>query len=145
MKSQAPLKIMGKMAMAVLLSLMISCSGIQKKKRLPPCKAVLDMIEKCWRNDVTPGLHHFKADGTFDPELNILDNQDCFQSLEIKDIEKLFGNPNTQQQGSMVYYLSEPCLQKEGMNANGCHYMLFKLKADETVKEIWFLTHAFEY
>lgn len=145
MKSQAWLKILGRVATVALLVFMASCSGIQKKKRLPGCNAVFDLIRNRWQQDAKTGLYSFKTEGIPDPELRILDSQDCLHALSTRDVKELFGTPNSMSQGSMVYYLSLPCLKTEATGATGCHYMLVKLNPDATVKDIWFLTNTSEH
>jgi hypothetical protein len=129
----------------VIVLMLASCSEIQHRKRKPECKAVYSLIQTDWGRDTLPGLHKIRRDPNSRFTRDILTCQDCFRGLSQDDVKKLFGTPDTTYRGHMTYYLGEPCLQRDGIEANGCRYMQCTFGNEKTVTAVEFIFNSYKH
>jgi hypothetical protein len=124
--------------------LMGGCSEIQQRKRKPECKKLFEQVKTDWFRDKINPLYRIRKETQVNLVTEILSTQDCFIGLESKDVEKLFGKPDTTYRGRMVYYLVEPCLNQKGTEAAGCHYMQCVFNKEKNLAAIRFTTTTFK-
>lgn len=122
-----------------------SCGQIQKKKRIPACKSLFEQIKTDWYRDENAGVYRMRPSDY--PAINgkIIAGQDCLKGLSSSDFQKLFGIPDTTYGGGLTYYLREPCLEKEGIQSNGCSIMRCALDAEGKVRDVGFSTYTFKH
>jgi hypothetical protein len=116
-----------------LLITLAGCTALYHKRQQPACKNLFDMIKEEWHYDPHAGVYRQTSNPKSKIGLEMLRCEDCFHGLSRKDVQRLFGQPDTLDRGAMIYYLREPCLQADGVNANGCHYMCCDFRADTVV------------
>lgn len=108
----------------LLIALMVTdCSGLSRKRRLPECKALYELIQSDWSRDANAGLYRMKHDPKARLTHNMIAGQDCLKGLRQSDIEKLLGKPDTIYRGHSAYFIMEPCLGPRGISENGCTYI----------------------
>jgi hypothetical protein len=122
--------------LAVLMPIIVGCSMISQKRQVPACKDMFSQIKHDWVCDAKTGLFRFQTGSYPGSSTEILKNRDCFIGLKSKHILKLFGKPSeAAKNGKWVYYLTEPCLQKDS-DMGGCWTLLFTYDAEDKVTQV---------
>jgi hypothetical protein len=117
-----------------LLITLAGCTALHRKRQQPACKKLFDMIRDEWHRDNERGVYVLSSNPQSQILTEMLQCQKCFHGLARNDVQRLFGQPDTLDRGAMIYYLREPCLRADGINANGCTYMHCDFRADTVVK-----------
>jgi hypothetical protein len=128
----------------ILLITLAGCTALYHKRQQPACRKLFDMIKEEWYNDDERGLYILSSNPQSKIGGEIRQCQDCLWGLSRKDVQRLFGQPDTLDRGAMIYHLREPCLQADGVNANGCHYMCCDFRAD-TVVLVSMVTNSYKH
>ena len=134
-KSSSPFRFVGIAALVTLL-FVSGCSALHQKRRIPKCKSLYGLVGDFWQRDSTNGLYPMKLGPNNGLDGSVLECQECFIGLQPREFERLFGKPDTFARGHLVYFLTEPCNSKKGMNANGCFYLDCILDAERKVKGV---------
>lgn len=122
----------------------MACSGLRQKRGDSDCKPLFDLIKTDWVRDDT-GIYQVRRGSKGQLGHDIIANQNCFVGLKEREIEKLFGKPDTVYRGRLVYYMAEPCLQKDGVNANGCSYMECSMDGEGRAKGVEFNLTSYKH
>jgi hypothetical protein len=91
--------------MVAILLHVAGCTPLQQKRRQPECKALFQLIDTTWTQDVAVGIYRLyrnKPDPKSPIVNDILKCQHCFTGLSHKDMEKLFGTPDTTCRGHLL-------------------------------------------
>lgn len=125
------------LCLPMLLAMAVGCAGSGSKKRPSECKLLFRQIKQDWERDAITGLFRFKPGSEASSSTVITQNRDCLAGLSVKAIRKLFGEPSlVPQNDRLIYYLSEPCLRKEGFGADNCRFLSFQFGPDDHLKRV---------
>lgn len=125
MKSRLRYLAWGSLGLSAILCLLVGCSTLQQRRRIPNCKTLFDQIAHGWFRD-EQGLYHLTKEGRANDRYGSFNADECLVGLIPNEAERLFGKPDTLYPGRMVYYQTAPCLGSQGPKANGCYYMTIR-------------------
>ena len=107
-------------AIIICLLTILSCSGLERFKKVPECAALIESIQKDWSYDAKSDL--FKI-GSYELEVNFAKSRDCLKGIKRSTVKKLFGQPQSETKSRFGYMLTNACKGVNGVATSGCSYL----------------------